>query len=197
LDGYAHAQRQSLPWIVAVPLMVAGTIAAHSLTAILRSARAETGAETAERASRGGPAHVTILVGFALALVLVSLGRRFLMRRRSGPSATVFLVLPPLAFLFAELLERVFGAESFPFQPSLEPRLLLGLVLQLPFGLVAFLVARVLLRAIERVVERIARARFGGRPRATTTRFVPVSVMLPRIPALALGYQERGPPEHR
>jgi len=179
LDGYAHAQRQSLPWIVAVPLMVAGTIAAHSLTAILRSARAETGAETAER------------------LVFVSLGRRFLMRRRSGPSATVFLVLPPLAFLFAELLERVFGAESFPFQPSLEPRLLLGLVLQLPFGLVAFLVARVLLRAIERVVERIARARFGGRPRATTTRFVPVSVVLPRIPALALGYQERGPPEHR
>ncbi|MDP9231272.1 MAG: hypothetical protein M3O73_00745 [Actinomycetota bacterium] len=49
-----------------------------------------------------------------MALALVSLGRRFLMRRRGDPSAALFLVLPPLAFLFAEALERVLGAESFP-----------------------------------------------------------------------------------
>ena len=188
--------RQRLPWIVAVPLMAAGTIAAHSLTAVFAGTRAETGAESAEHASRSAPAHLTILLGFTLALALVSLARR-LLARRSGPSAIVFLVLPPLAFLFAELPERGFGTESFPFQPSLEPRLLLGLALQVPFGTVAFLVARFLLRAIERVVERLARAPLGRRLRLATDRFLPVSVVLPRIPALAVGYQERGPPQHR
>ena len=113
LDGYARAQQTAAS--------VARRRADHGggnhrgpLTAILGSARAETGVETADRASRGAPAHLTILLGFTLALALVSLGRRFLMRRRGDPSAALFLVLPPLAFLFAEALERVLGAESFP-----------------------------------------------------------------------------------
>jgi hypothetical protein len=187
---------QRLTWIVAVPLMAAGTIAAHSLTAVFAGTRAEIGAESAKHASRSAPAHLTILLGFTLALALVSLARR-LLARRSRPSAIVFLVLPPLAFLFAELLERGFGTESFPFQPSLEPRLILGLALQVPFGVLAFLVARFLLHAIEHVVERFTRGRIGHTARAGMPRIARVSVMLPRIPALALGYQERGPPTRR
>jgi hypothetical protein len=139
---------------------------------------------------------VTILLGFTLALIVVSLARR-LLARRGGPSSAIFFVLPPLAFLFAELLERSFGAESFPFQPSLEPRLLLGFALQVPFGLVAFFVARFLLRAIELVAARLAQVRPGLRLRANADWFLPVSLVLPRIPVLALGYQERGPPQHR
>lgn len=188
--------RQQLLWIIAVPLMAAGTVVAHSVTAVVSSGHAETGNEGAERTSAGAPAHVTLLLGFTLALVVVWLGRRLLARRRGEPSAAWFLILPPLAFLFAEVAERVLRSESFPFQPSLEPRLVVGLALQVPFGLVAYGVARLLLRAIERVVARLART-VSPRLRAATTRVAPVSVVLPRIPALALGYQERGPPAHR
>jgi hypothetical protein len=42
--------------------MAAGMLVAHSLTAVVSSGRPETGAETAERASRSAPAHVTILL---------------------------------------------------------------------------------------------------------------------------------------
>jgi len=162
----------------------------------MRGSGAHRGRLAAERVSQGAPARVTILLGFTLALIVVSLARR-LLARRGGPSSAIFFVLPPLAFLFAELLERSFGAESFPFQPSLEPRLLLGFALQVPFGLVAFFVARFLLRAIELVAARLAQVRPGLRLRANADWFLPVSLVLPRIPVLALGYQERGPPQHR
>jgi hypothetical protein len=58
-----------------------------------------------------------------------------------------------------ELAERLLRAEAFPFQAALEPRFLLGLLLQLPFGLLALLVARALLRVVERLVCELARAR--------------------------------------
>jgi hypothetical protein len=74
-----------------------------------------------------------------------------------------------------------------------EPRFLVGLLLQLPFGLLALLVARVLLRVVERIADALARhptlrgaATAPPRPRE--------AVDLPQIPALALGYAERGPP---
>jgi hypothetical protein len=176
--------------------MVAGTFAAHSVTAVLAGARAESGSEMAERHAGGAPAGLTLLLGFALAILLVVICQRALRRRESGPTAATFVVLPALAFLASELLERLFAVESFPFQPSLEPRPLLGLGLQLPFGLIAFFVARLLLGAVQRVVSRLSRSRFTPRLCPYASRLTPCSVLLPRIPALALGYPERGPPAH-
>jgi hypothetical protein len=37
--------------------------------------------------------------------------------------------LPPLAFASQELAERLLNAEAFPFQATLEPRFLVGLLL--------------------------------------------------------------------
>ena len=92
-----------------------------------------------------------------------------------------------------EFAERLLHAEALPFRAALEPRFLLGLLLQIPFGLLALLLARVLLRIVERLARVLARAR---RPRlAATARWSPRQAFdLPRIPALALGYQQRGPP---
>jgi len=194
LGTTAGLNRQRLAWVLAVPVMVAGSFAAHSLTAVLTAARSETGSEAGERHAGGSPAGLTLLLGFALALLLVVLWQRALRRRESGPTAATFVVLPALAFLASEVLERLFGVESFPFQPSLEPRLLLGLALQLPFGLVAFFVARLLLGAVQRVVARLSKARFTRRLCPNASHLTPRSVLLPRIPALALGYPERGPP---
>jgi hypothetical protein len=92
-----------------------------------------------------------------------------------------------------EFAERLLRAEAFPFHAAVEPRFLFGLLLQLPFGLLALLLARALLRVVERLARVLARVR---RPRgATTAHWSPRQAFdLPRIPALALGYPQRGPP---
>jgi hypothetical protein len=186
--------RHRLPWIVAVPVMAAGSLAAHSFTAALTGTRAETGHETAERASNGTSGHLTLLIGFLSALVLVVLARRLLSRQRRSPSAVTFALLPPLSFAVAEIAERLLHAESFPFQPALEPRFLIGLALQAPFGVLAYLLARLLTRVIEHVA-RALRARPLSRTRRQPVRWrAPAGADVPRIPTLALGYPQRGPP---
>ena len=190
--------RRRLPWLIAVPVMAAGSLAAHGLSYLVVAARTGEGArETTERASSSGPSYLVLLLGILAATALIaSCARLFLARTRlrgSGSSPWLFFVLPPLAFASQELGERLLHAESFPFQAALEPRFLLGLLLQLPFGLLALLVARALLRVVERIANALARhptprliASGPSRPRQVA--------VLPRISALALGYAERGPP---
>jgi hypothetical protein len=92
-----------------------------------------------------------------------------------------------------EFSERLLRAEAFPFHAALEPRLLLGLLLQLPFGLLALFLARLLNRVVEQLLRVLARPK--PRPIAAIASWSPRQVLdLPRIPALALGYQQRGPP---
>ena len=191
--------RRRLPWLVALPVMAAGSLAAHSLTYLFISARAgERGGEASERASTGSAGYVVLFLGLLVATAVVAGCARLLLARRRPHrivelSPWLFFVLPPLAFASQELAERLLRAEAFPFQAALEPRFLLGLLLQLPFGLLALLVARALLRVVERLVHALARARA---PRLRTT--LPWSPRqadaLPRIPALALGHSQRGPP---
>lgn len=188
--------RQRLPWLLAVPVMVAGSLAAHSLSYLFTSARAaESGGEASERAGSGDASYLVLLLGILAATALVAAGGHLLLGRRrySRLSPWFFLVLPPLAFALQELSERLLRAEAFPFHAALEPRFLLGLLLQLPFGLLALLLARMLLRVVARLVRALSRAR---RPRLPTiVSWSPRQVFdLPRIPALALGYQQRGPP---
>jgi len=192
--------RRRLAWLVALPLMVAGSLAAHGLGSALAAARAESGGnELAERASSGVASDSVLALGLVVALLLTAgLSWLFaLARGRSGRGASpwLFFVLPPLAFSLQEFGERLLRVEGSPFHAALEPRFLIGLTLQLPFGLVALLVARVFLRVAERIVGV-----FGRRwptvvaPRLSLLALSPVGSELPRIPALALGYPQRGPP---
>src|SRR5713226_8747903 len=182
--------RQRLPWLLALPLMAAGSLAAHSLSYLFVSARAAEGAgEASERASRGGGSYLVLFLGILAATAVAATGARLLLSRRQRGSAVspwLFFVLPPLAFALQEFAERVLRAEAFPFQAALEPRFLLGLLLQLPFGLLALLVARALLRVVERLVCSLARAR-APRLQATVCWSLLQACDLPRIPALALG----------
>jgi hypothetical protein len=192
----APMNRRALAWGVAVPSMAAGVFAAHWFMGLFSVARVENSNEGAERVSTGAAGHVTLLVGFATALLLVALARQFVVRRGAGPSAGVFLALPPLAFVFTELAERVFGVESLPFPAALEPRLVWGLALQVPFGLAVFALARLALGAVKKVVSLLRRRRTHA-PRSRTEAPAWTSVLLPRVPVLALGYPQRGPPGHR
>lgn len=151
-----------LPWLIAVPVMVAGSLAAHSLSYLVVSARTTGGAgEASERTSSGGPSYLVVFLGIAAATTIVAACARLLLgrarRRRAGSvSPWLFFVLPPLAFWSQELAERLLNAEAFPFQAALEPRFLLGLLLQLPFGLLALLVARALLGVVGRIARALA-----------------------------------------
>jgi hypothetical protein len=190
--------RRRLPWLIALPVMAAGSLGAHSLSYLLVSARTTPAGEASERASSGEASYLVLFLGIVAATAIVAACARVLLaragaRRAGSVSPWLFLVLPPLAFASQELAERLLNAEAFPFQAALEPCFLVGLLLQLPFGLLALLVARALLR----VVERIARV-LAPRPRprlATGAPWRPGRIVdLPQIPVLALGHAERGPP---
>jgi hypothetical protein len=186
-----------LPWLLALPLMAAGSFAAHSLTYLFAAARPAEHPEVSDRASSGRASYLVLFFGILAATALVAALARLLLGRRrargNGLLPWLFFVLPPLAFALQELSERLLRAEAFPFHAALEPRFLLGLGLQLPFGLLALLVARLLLRVVERIVRLLARP---NRVRAIAlVCWSPRQGLdLPRIPALALGYQQRGPP---
>ena len=180
--------------------MVAGSLAAHAVSYPLVAVRAEgSGHELAERSSSGPTSQVVLLLGVLAALGVVA-GASWVLacargHRRRGAPPWLFFVLPPLAFSLQELSERLLRAEAAPFQAALEPRFLFGLALQVPFGLIALLAARLLLRVVERVASALGRPGpiTVGRLRPLLARF-PVACELPRIPALALGYPQRGPP---
>jgi hypothetical protein len=187
--------RRRLPWLLALPVMAAGSLAAHSLSYLFVSARvSESGAEVSERASSGGAGYLVLFVGIFAATTVVAGGAALLVgRRRSVLSPWLFFILPPLAFALQELSERLLHSEAFPFQAALEPRLLLGLLLQFPFGLLALLLAHVLLRVAERLLDAFARPKTSRLP-AIASWWARQTFDLPRIPALALGYPQRGPP---
>jgi hypothetical protein len=176
--------------------MAAGSLAAHSLSYLFVSARvSESGAEVSERASSAGAGYMVLFVGIFAATTVLAGGVAGLLlgRRRSVLSPWLFFILPPLAFALQEFSERLLHSEVFPFHAALEPRLLLGLLLQFPFGLLALLLARVLLRVAERLLDALARPKT-SRLVAIASWWARQALDLPRIPALALGYPQRGPP---
>jgi hypothetical protein len=195
--------RQRLPWLIVLPLMVAGSMGAHALSRLLAGTPVEgaVGADVdggSDRASVGVAAHSVLPIGvlsaFAVAVGVSWLLGRARGRRRNGASPWVFFVLPPLAFSAQELIERVVRAEAAPFHAAVEPRFLAGLALQVPFGLVALVVARLLLRAVRRIVQALVQQQPVLAGRGLAVLRLPIVFELPRIPALALGYPQRGPP---
>ena len=136
--------RRRFPWLLAMPLMAAGSVAAHSATYLVAFTRTrEHGAELSERASSGDAGYLVLVLGMLGAFMLVACAARLLAGRRdpraSEPSPWLFFVLPPLAFALQESSERLLRTEAIPFHTALEPRFLIGLLLQLPFGLLALL----------------------------------------------------------
>jgi len=194
-----------LPWLVALSLMAAGSLAAHALSSVLVGVRAESVVgteggthELADRSSAGFAGHSVLPLGVFVALACVAGVARLIAhlrgRPRQGASPWLFFTLPPLAFSLQELIERLLHAEAAPFQAALEPRFLIGLALQVPLGLAALLAARLLLHVVRRIAYALTQTRPPPAPGRMRTFRPPVVCELSRIPALALGYSQRGPP---
>jgi hypothetical protein len=77
--------------------------------------------------------------------------------RGAGPAW--FLILPAVAYVTGEFLERVTsgGSEALSLHAFHEPGLLVALALQVPFGAVAYTIARLLLAAAQAIVSKVRR----------------------------------------
>ncbi len=199
--------RRRLPWLLALPLMAAGSLAAHTVgrAFVPVAGSPELGHREAgelaglhERASHGLAGHTVLWLGLIVAVISVafvySVAVRLGIRRRRGLGSGCFFLLPLVAYSSQEVIERLLHAESFPFDAVFEPRFLLGLVLQFPFAAAAFALGWLLLRAGKRLV-RFLNAWRAPKPSALPAHDrAPSTLPLTRVRALSRGHPLRGPP---
>ncbi len=197
--------RRVAAWLLAIPLMVAGSQVAHvfAFRLVYPQAQVRLAAllATGHGYMVGYPAFLPLLFGVLGGTLLLGFvwGVGCDLCRGGGDAAVpawAFGLLPPLGFAIQEFLERWFMGVSFPWQVVLEPTFRVGLLLQLPFALVAYLVARLLLRVAEHVGRVLGRRRERGvrRPRGVGALAPCGLLFVPRLPVLAAGHAERGPP---
>jgi hypothetical protein len=190
--------RRSLAWLVAVPLMLAGSQAAHVLA--YRWAYPESQIRL-DALVRTGHGYLSLLpfalavTGAAGALSLLAAAADASRGRRVRPlPAWAFALLPLAGFAVQEYVERWLYSGVVPWHEVAAPTFLRGLLLQLPFGALAWLAARLLLRAATRIGRALASPPPRPRP-APLQLLVPAAPALPpRRPLLSRGLAKRGPP---
>jgi hypothetical protein len=191
-------QRRGLAWLSALPLMAAGSLAAHALAYRIAEPRAHERADVLASTGHGYLAYAAPALAAGLALVLLGLAgatvRAFRSRAPARIAAWPFALVPPLGFVLQEHLERLLANGDVPLGAVLEPTFLVGLALQLPFALAALAAARILLGAAERIGSALASEPPLSAVRTRLDRPLPGDVLLIRPPALALGRSQRGPP---
>jgi hypothetical protein len=192
--------RRPLTWLVTLPLAFASTILGHDLAGRLAPLR--TARHASSLADSGAP-HLVWLpyaIGALVTFLAVGLVVRVLEAAagepRRGRAGLGLAVVPVVIFVLEEHIAQLLsGSYVALLHVSLEPRFALGLVLQLPCGLLACLIARLLLRVADELGYRLRSRKddpvlsLPGRP-----PWAAVGVDLARMPALALGYGQRGPP---
>jgi hypothetical protein len=193
--------RRHLAWPLAAPLSVLGVLAAHALAYRLVVPDAHEREHLLAATGHGYLSYAPLFVGVSLALIVLGFGRAILREFRgsaSGAGAPAWLVglVPPLAFVVQELLERYLQHGWVEWSAVLEPTFLVGLALQVPFALVAGLAAFLLTRAAHEVVALLSRRPTPAFRRALPV-FFPTHPDLPRTPILAVGYAGRAPPSRR
>lgn len=163
--------KRGAPWLVSIPFMAMGCLAAHSLAYHLVSNPQE---------RHGYLAFAPLLLGVLGGLAIVGALRR---GRTHAPA--YFALLPPLAFVVQEHVERLQLVAT-------EPTFLLGLALQLPFALAALVAARAFIGLADLVAEALA-----ARPRARRAPALPApsaASAAPRASLAAGPRSSRAPP---
>ncbi|HMJ01155.1 MAG TPA: hypothetical protein VK488_15080 [Gaiellaceae bacterium] len=188
--------RQRLAWFSTAPLMLGGLLAGHALGYRLAIADAHARADALAHSGHGYFGYVPFALAVCLGVLVTGLvlqGLAGFRGERGRPTISPLLVLlPSIAFVVQEFLERLLHAGHVPWTTVFEPAFLIGLAFQLPFALAALLLAWVLSSAAHAVGRALA-----ARPRLAFPVFVPVPVRAtaaPRPAGLARGYGERAPP---
>jgi hypothetical protein len=189
--------RRAFAWLVALPLIGGATAAAHALDYRLvvpnPTARATLLAATGHGTEDWLP--LGLAAGAAAVLVALTIRAVELRGPRRAPSVAPFLMLPSLAFVLQEHLERFLHDGTFPWHLVTDPTFAPGLALTIPFGFAAYLAARAILYVARAVVQVFEPHSFSYLAGLRTVALHSVAVV--RLPVLASRHATRGPPAVR
>jgi hypothetical protein len=193
--------RRALAWPLVVPIALAGLVVGHAAAYRIVIPDAAARARELAQTGHGYSEHVPILLGLCSALLLVAFARRVAAAFYGTGSLPqlpgALALLPPIAFVVREYVERAIHQGDLLPALAVDPTFVVGLAIQIPFGVLAFLLARWLGDLAAIVGRRLAatlRPRF---LRPVGRRPVSLRFDVPRVPALAHGYGDRGPPARR
>jgi hypothetical protein len=190
-------RRLRSPWLLALPLMAAGSLAAHGVGYRLAVPEAHERARELQHTGHSYFDHLPLLGALIAAPALVALAFAAF-GASSGRAGSLgpwpFGLLPPLCFVLQEHLERFVHSGAFPWQAGLERTFLVGVLLQAPFALMAFLLARALLVGIEAMRQVLTGHPPRRRERPRRHRFQRPQAWSWPLAVLAVGHAERGPP---
>jgi hypothetical protein len=186
-----------LAWLLAFVLTVAGWVSAHEVAYRLALPHPHASGSDLVEARHAYLAYASFFVVLCLfAAVLCTAGlvlRPHGPRPPSGRLLLPFVLLPPVGFALQEVIESLLTG-GLPVEAALEATFLVGILIQVPFAVVALAVARLCFA----VARSFARRREGsGRPKLLAFDLsLPLAAEAwpPRLPALAFGCGERGPP---
>lgn len=154
--------RRRLPWLVALPVMLAGSQAAHALAYRLAFPQSTLRLHVLALTGHGYLARLPVVLALAGAAGIVGLGFAAWDaahgRRVRELSPVAFALLPPVAFALQEILELSLHTGHLGWRAVAAPTFLPGLALQLPFAALAYLGARLLLRGAIRFGRALAQA---------------------------------------
>jgi hypothetical protein len=184
--------RRGLTWVLTLPLVLAGTEAAHGLA--YRLVYPQLHERILLATGHAYLAWLPLVLGMGGALAAAALLAAALDAARGRTPdklpAWAFAALPPVAFVLQEVMELSLHTGTFGWRAVLAPTFLPGLALQLPLAALAYLLARFLLRTAERLGRALAHARVARA--AEPRRAAPLE--LPVLRLVLRGRTSRGPP---
>ena len=185
-------------WLLTAPLLAIGLFAGHEAGYRWAVPDPHQRQHLLEASGHGYSRFLPIVIAVAATLIAASLVSRVRTAIRgeheqAAPPPWLLAVLPPVAFLVQEFLERWLSSGHVHAATLWEPAVLIGLQLQIPFAVLALIVARVLARAADALGRALAVEPVGARLAVAVTW-----TSLDRSPAAARvgarGWSERGPP---
>jgi hypothetical protein len=186
-----------LSWVLTAPLLVLSLLAGHSLGYRWAVADPHARAHLLQDSGHGYFAYAPLLIAVGFTLIAAALAARIHAAARGdrlgGSPPWLFALLPPIAFVVQEFVERLLHSGHVHVATLAEPAVLIGLALQLPLAVIALGLAWLLAQAADQLGQAIAE-----RPRNRLAGMaLPRPAEDPLLPAFAVstqGWSQRGPP---
>jgi hypothetical protein len=187
-----------ISWLLTAPLLVIGLLAGHAIGYRWALPDPHQRAHVLEESGHAYSRYLPVVVAVALTLIAAALASRVLAVIRGGrhavaPAPFLVALMPPVAFLLQEFVERWLSAGHLHLSTLWEPAVLIGLQLQIPSALLALALAHCLARAADALGRALAPEPEALRVQLAVAWTLSLESFAPgRV--TARGWTERGPP---